>query len=159
MRNLAIMGIVALELMVVGCSSSSSTTTSSRAANGVWESALVGSDVGVGLSNFAIAFTVGSSGTLSVSYFSFLNTEPCFPLTGSSENGTFDVTSNTTTPSAKFTLNVQSGNSALVMTGTATGTTNSSGTVTWTSITGNWTLTGSGSCAGTGTFTMTQTSG
>jgi hypothetical protein len=52
---------------------------------------------------------------------------------------------------------VQSGGSTLALTGTATGTTDSSGTTTWSNITGTWTLTGGDPCAGSGTFTMSRT--
>jgi hypothetical protein len=157
MRNLAILGLVAMELMVVGCGSSNSTTSTSNAANGIWESALVGSDAGVGVFNFTTSFTVGGSGSLSVTYFSFLTTGPCFPLTGETTSGSFDVTSTGTTPAADFQFTVQSGGSTLSLTGTATGTTDSSGNTTWKSITGTWTETGGTNCGGSGTFTMTQT--
>lgn len=157
MRNLAIVAFLALELMVTGCgSSSSSTSSSTQSANGIWESALVGSDVGVGVFNFTTSFTVGGGGSLSVSYLSFLTTGPCFPLTGSSTSGSFDVTSTGSPPAANVTFTVQSGGNSLSMTGTATGTSDSSGNVTWTSITGTWTLTGGTGCAGGGTFTMTK---
>jgi len=157
MRNLAILGLVGLELMLIGCGSKSSTTSTTQAANGLWESALVGSDAGVGVFNFTTSFTVGSDGSLSVTYFSFLTTGPCFPLTGNSTSGSFDVTATGTTASANFQFSVQSGGSTLSMTGTATGATDSSGNTTWKSITGTWTLTGGTGCTGSGTFTMTQT--
>jgi hypothetical protein len=158
MRNLAILGLVALELMVCGCGSkSNSTTSASQSANGIWESALVGKDAGVGVFNFSTAFTVNGDNSLSVSFFSFLTSGPCFPLTGNKTSGSFDVTSTGTTPAANFQFSVQSGGSNLSLTGTATGTTDSSGNTTWTSITGTWTLTGGTNCAGGGTFTMTKT--
>jgi hypothetical protein len=158
MRNLALVGLLALELMVTGCGSSHSTTSTTQSANGIWESALVGSDVGTGVFNFTTTFTVGGDGSLSVTYFSFLTTGPCFPLTGDSTSGSFNVTSTGTTPAATFTFSVQSGGNNLSLKGTATGTSDSSGNVTWTSITGSWGLTGGTGCAGSGSFTMTKTS-
>jgi len=158
MRSLAILGLVVVELMVVGCgNSNNSTTSTTQAANGIWESALVGKDAGVGVFNFTTAFTVNSDNSLNVSFFSFLTTGPCFPLTGASTTGSFDVTSTSTTPTANFQFTVQSGGSTLTLTGTATGTTDSSGNTTWTSITGTWTVAGGTSCTGGGTFTMTET--
>lgn len=159
MRSLSISVFVAMELMVMGCGSShNATSTASTSANGIWESALVGSDAGVGVFNFTTSFTVASDNSLNVGYFSFLNTGPCFPLTGETTSGSFKVTSTAATASAAdFQFMVQSGGNTLSMTGTATGTTDSSGKTTWTSITGTWSLTGGAGCAGNGTFTMTKT--
>jgi len=147
-----------MELMVMGCGSNNTTTTSANtAANGIWESALVGEDAGVGVFNFTTSFTVGSDNSLNVTYFSFLTTGPCFPLTGESTSGTFQVTSTAATSTASFQFMVQGSSSTLSLTGTATGTTDSSGNTTWTSITGAYSLTGGTGCTGKGTFTMTQT--
>ncbi|MBZ5680629.1 MAG: hypothetical protein LAO24_11025 [Acidobacteriia bacterium] len=154
MRNLAILVLLAMELAVIGCGGS--TTSTVKAADGTWESALAGSNAGVGVFNFITSFSVGGSGSLSVSYLSFLTTGPCFPISGNTASGTFNVTATGTTPTADFQFTVQSGNSALAMTGTATGTTDSSGNVTWSTITGTWTLTGDTGCTGSGTFTMTR---
>src|SRR5438046_10084811 len=100
MRNLAILGLLALELMLIGCGSSTSSTV--KTANGTWESALIGSDAGVGVFNFITQFSVGTGGTLSVSYLSFLTTGPCFPISGDTASGSFDVTANGTTRSANY---------------------------------------------------------
>ena len=156
MRTPAIAALVLIELMVAGCGSHSS-TASTQAANGIWESALVGSDAGVGVFNFTTAFTVNSDDSLNVSFFSFLTTGPCFPLTGENTSGTFDVTSTSATSTASFQFTAQAGGNTLSLTGTATGTTDSAGNTTWTSITGTWTLAGGTGCTGGGTFTMTQT--
>jgi len=157
MRNLAILGLLALELMLIGCGGSTSSTV--KTANGTWESALIGSDAGVGVFNFITQFSVGTGGTLSVSYLSFLTTGPCFPISGDTASGSFDVTASGTTPAANFQFTVQSGSNTLAMTGTATGTTDSSGNITWSKIAGPWTLTGGTDGAGSGTFTMTRTGG
>jgi hypothetical protein len=157
MRNLAILGLLAVELTLVGCGSSTSSTV--KTADGVWESALIGSNAGVGVFNFITRFSVGTNGSLSVSYLSFLTTGPCFLISGNTASGSFNVTATGTSPAANFEFTVQSGGNALALTGTATGTTDSSGNITWSTITGTWALTGETGCEGSGTFTMTRTSG
>jgi hypothetical protein len=153
MKKLAVLTSLALVLTSIGCGSS--TTSPVKAADGTWESALVGTNAGVGVFNFLTSFSVGNNGALSVSYFSFLTTGPCFPVTGETVSGTFDVTSATTTlTSANFQFSVQSSDNSLTLTGTATGTTDTSSNTTWSTITGTWTQTGGSSCAGSGTFTM-----
>lgn len=159
MRNLAILGLVAMELIVMGCGSKSSTTSTTSGTTGLWESALIGKNAGVGVFNFTTSFTIGGDGTLSVSYFSFLTTGPCFGLTGDTTSGSLTGSTSGTTATGTFQFSVLSNGNTLAMTGTATGTTDSSGNTTWTSITGTWTLTGGTNCAGSGTFTMTQTTG
>lgn len=159
MRNLAIFVLVAMELMVMGCGSNNNTTSTTQGTTGIWESALIGTGAGVGVFNFTTSFTIGGDGSLSVTYFSFLTTGPCFGLTGETTSGTLTGSTTGTTTTGPFQFSVQQNGNTLTMTGTATGTTDSSGNTTWTSITGTWTLTGGTSCAGSGTFTMTQTSG
>ncbi len=160
MRNLAILGLVAMELAVMGCGSSkNSPTSTTQAATGLWESALIGTDAGVGVFNFTTSFTIGGDGSLSVTYFSFLTTGPCFALTGDTTSGSLTGTTTGTNATGNFQFSVQSNGNTLALTGAATGTTDSSGNTTWTSITGTWTLTGGTSCTGTGTFTMKPTTG
>jgi hypothetical protein len=155
MKKLALLVLLAIELTLTGCGSSP--TSTAKAADGTWESALIGTDAGVGVFNFLTKFSVGANNALSVSYFSFLTTGPCFPLTGETTSGTFTVTSATTTStSANFQFTVKSGASSLAVTGTAAGTTDSSSNTTWSTITGTWTLTGGSGCTGSGTFTMTR---
>jgi hypothetical protein len=155
MKKLAVVVLLAFELALTGCGSSPTSTV--KAADGTWQSALIGTDAGLGVFNFLTKFSVGANGALSVSYFSFLTTGRCFPLTGETAGGTFTVTSATTTStSANFQFTVQSGASSLAMTGTAAGTTDSSSNTTWSTITGTWTLTGGSGCTGSGTFTMSR---
>lgn len=155
MRNLVLFGLLALALTMVGCGSG--TTSTVKAADGIWESALIGPNVGLGVFNFITSFSVDNSGSMNVSYVSFLTTGPCFSITGETANGTFDVTTTGTSPTANFSLTVQSSASSLTLTGTATGTTDASGNTTWSTITGDWTETGDTVCTGSGTFTMTRT--
>jgi hypothetical protein len=161
MRNLAtqmaVLGLLALTTMLSGCGSSTPATLT--AADGTWESALIGPGSGDAVFNFITSFSVDGTGGLSISYISFLTTGPCFPISGNTAGGTFVVTATGTTPTADFAFTVQSGGSSLALTGTATGTTDTSGTTTWSSITGTWTLTGGDPCTGSGTFTMTRTGG
>ena len=158
MKKLAVLLLLALELTLTGCGSSTA-SSSVKAANGTWESSLIGTDAGIDVFKVITTFSVGATGALSVSYFGFLTTGPCFPLTGETPSGTFTVTSATTTSTSanvQFTV-PSSGNSlanSLAMTGTATGTTDTSGNTTWSTITGTWTLTGGSGCTGSGTFTM-----
>lgn len=155
MKKLALVVLLAIEVALAGCGSGPTSTV--KAADGTWQSALIGTDAGVGVFNFLTKFSVGANSALSVSYFSFLNTGPCFPLTGETAGGIFTVTSATTTStSANFQFTVHSGGASLAMTGTAAGTTDSSANTTWSTITGTWTLTGGSGCAGSGTFTMTR---
>jgi hypothetical protein len=161
MRNLAtqtaVLGLLALTAMLSGCGSSTPATLT--AADGTWESALIGPGSGGAVFNFITSFSVDGTGGLSISYISFLTTGPCFPISGNTAGGTFAVTATGTTPTADFAFTVQSGGSTLALTGTATGATDTSGTTTWSSITGTWTLTGGDPCTGSGTFTMKRTGG
>jgi hypothetical protein len=158
MRKLAISALLILGLTMLGCGDSSTPSTET-AADGVWESALIGPGSGDAVFNFITSFSVGGTGSLSVSYISFLTTGPCFPITGNTAGGTFTVTATGTSPTADFAFTVQSGSNSLALTGTATGTTDTAGTTTWSTITGDWTLTGDEACTGAGTFTMTRTGG
>jgi hypothetical protein len=155
MKEVAILLLVAL--MLNGCSSS--TTAVQAAAGGTWQAQMLGGD-GPGFS-FNTQFTVGSNGSLSVSYFQFLNAnvESCFPLSGGTVSGSMILTVNTTTNAVTGTFNyvVQSGGNTLTLNGTVTGT--ETGTaLTGTSIIGSWTLTGGDGCNDTipGSFTMSQ---
>jgi hypothetical protein len=147
--------LLALELSLSGCSASPTSTV--KAADGIWESALAGTDAGVAVFNFVTSFSIGADGSLSVSSVSFLTGGPCFPVTGATASGSFDVISAAiASTTANFQFMVQSGDNSLALTGTATGTTDSSNNTTWNSITGTWISSGDSSCAGSGTFTMTR---
>lgn len=156
MRKLAIFGLLILGMTMLACGGGSTPTTET-AADGTWESALIGPGSGDAVFNFITSFSVDGTGGLSVSYISFLTTGPCFPITGNNAGGTFVVTATGTAPTADFAFTVQSGTNSLALTGTATGTTSTTGTTTWSTITGDWTLTGGDTCTGAGTFTMTRT--
>jgi len=161
MKQVAILLLLALTLD--GCGSSHSTPTQT-AAGGAWQSQMfggMGPDSGF---SFITQFTLGSNGTLSISYFQFLNSNSaqCFPVSGGTLAGTMMLTENTTNFSVTgpFSFTVQSGGNTLSLTGNVTGTENglNGTTLTSGSVTGTWTLTGGTGCNDPtgGTFTMTQ---
>jgi hypothetical protein len=160
MKEVAILLLVALTLN--GCGTTS--TPVQTAAGGLWSAQMLGGDSPATGYSFITQFTVGGDGTLSVSYFQFLNlsSTPCFPINGGTVAGSMILTQNTTnfTVTGTFTLTVQSGGNTLTLNGTVTGTENglNGSTLSGASITGTWTLAGGTGCSdSTNTsFTMTQ---
>ena len=95
MKEVAILLLVALALN--GCGSSNTTATQT-AAGGTWQAQTfggIGPDSGF---SFITQFTLGSNGTLSISYFQFLNSNSaqCFPVSGGTQAGSMILTENTT---------------------------------------------------------------
>lgn len=157
MKEVAVLLLVALTLN--GCGSSSSTTAPTT-VKGLWSADLPGGTGPASGFSFTTQFTVNGDGSLSITYFQFLNQGVCFPISGGSETGSMVLSTNTTTNAVTgtFTYTVQSGGSTLTLNGTVTGTANST-TLSGGSITGTWSLTGGSGCTSTnGSFTMTQTS-
>jgi hypothetical protein len=157
MKKLVIVGLLALGFFLAGCGTTRTPTTA--AAGGNWAATFAGPPAGETLFNFITTFSVNAGGSMSVSSVNFLTTSSgsCFPVTGVTAAGTFDVTSAQSDPTAtaNVTFSLQNGGNALAMTGTATGVTNTTAlTTVWNAVTGTWTLTGSSSCTGGGTFTM-----
>jgi hypothetical protein len=160
MKVVAVLLLLALSL-ATGCGGRTTIPASAQtAASGGWNAQLLGgAGEGSGLS-FTTQFTVNGDGSLSVTFFQFLTEGLCFTATGEAPTGTMDLTLNNANQQVigTFTFTVQSSGNTLTMngqvTGTESGTTLSSGT-----ITGNWTLTsGTPACNGTsGNFTMTET--
>jgi hypothetical protein len=131
---------------LVGCGSSSNPAN----INGNWNAALVDSSNGQTQWNFATSLVVNGDGTLSVSNFQFSSSgESCF-VDGETETGSFTLSGNFNGQvSGKFGLNVLSNSpsdNTLALSGTVTGST----------ISGTWTLTGGTGCSGNGSFTMTK---
>lgn len=154
MKEVAI--LLLLVLLVNGCGSSRPTAQS--ATGGVWSGDLSGGEGSASGFSFITQFTVDSSGTLSFSSFEFINQGNCFPLDGGSISGTMGLTENMATDqvTGSMTLTVTGNGNTLTLsspdgvTGTLTGTTLSSG-----SVTGTWTLTGGTGCTNAaGSFTM-----
>jgi hypothetical protein len=157
MKKLAIVGLLALGSFLAGCGATRTPTTA--AAGGNWEVSFAGPPANETLFDFETTFSVNAGGGMSVSAVNFLtsSSDSCFPVTGVTASGAFDVTSLQSDPTAtaNVTFSVQNGGNALAMTGTATGVTNTVAlTTVWNAVTGTWTLTGSSSCTGSGTFTM-----
>lgn len=150
--------VLLLSLVLSGCGNNNRTTTQA-AAGGVWQSQLLGGSGTASGFSFTTQFTVGSDGTLSITSFQFLTNGTCFPVAGGTQSGTMVLTLNSTTDAVTgtFSFQVQSGNNMLTLNGTVTGTEVGS-TLSATTVTGTWALTGDTGCNDTtgGSFTMTQ---
>jgi hypothetical protein len=148
MKKFAILGLLMLELALSGCGSTSQTTAATD-TSGVWQAVMSGGAGEASALSFVTKFSVNGDGSLNISSFNFLNTDPqaCF-VSGQTEGGTASVTTDSTgLVTGTVTYTVQSGTPAgntLTLTGTEDGTT----------ITGTWALTGGGACTGAGDFTM-----
>jgi hypothetical protein len=159
MKEVAVLLLVAL--MLNGCGSSSKTSTPAT-ATGVWMADLPGGTGPASGFSFTTQFTVNGNGSLDITYFQFLTSGTCFPITGGTQTGSMVLTTNTTTNAVTgtFVYTVQSGGNTLTLNGTVTGnvatnTTTFSGGL----VTGTWAVTGGTGCNVTGqSFTMNQTS-
>jgi hypothetical protein len=148
MRRFAIVGLMALTAMIVGCGNTPENFTAVDTGSGTWEAALNDGLGNASALNFVTTFSVNTDNSLSVTFVGFLNENSCFLNETASGNAELTTTgTNVVTGPVNFTINSTSpsGNS-LVLAGTENGT----------SITGQWTLTGGSGCAGTGSFTMTK---
>src|ERR1700756_3904264 len=109
MKQVAIM--LLMVLMLNGCGSS--TTSTQTAAGGTWQAQMLGGEGTASGFSFITQFTVGGNGTLSVSYFQFLNSNSaqCFPVAGGTQSGSMVLTTNTSnsTVTGTFSFTVQSG--------------------------------------------------
>jgi len=163
MKKLAVLALLALEMMVSGCGTTTNgTTTTTTSASGKWQAVMAGGDGQAGALNFVTAFTVGSGGgNLDITSFSFLTTGPCFGATVAESGSATLVTSSTNAVTGTLSYSVSdatSTGSVLILDGTTVTGTSSSGTLHGGVVTGTWNLTGPSGCTGGGTFTMTQTS-
>jgi len=160
MKEVAILLLTALLLSGCGGKSNSSTTTQTTAGN-TWQAEMLGGEGTASGFSFITQFTVGGDGTLSISYFQFLNSNStqCFPVAGGTQSGSMVLTTNTSnsTVTGTFSFTVQSGGNTLALTGTVTGTENGT-TLSGGSVTGTWTVSGATGCNDPtgGSFTMTQ---
>src|SRR5260370_21283632 len=158
MKEVAILLLAAL--LLNGCGSSSSTTTQTAAGNTGQAEMRGGEGTASGFS-YITQFTVGGDGTLSISYFQFLNSNSTqfFPVAGGTQSGSMVLTTNTSnsTVTGTFSFTVQSGGNTLALTGTVTGTENGT-TLSGGSVTGTWTVSGGTGCNDPtgGSLTMTQ---
>jgi hypothetical protein len=181
-KQLAILGVLALQLAVLSCGNSVPYNTIATSTNGNWEAKLLGGTGQAAELNFVVGIQLTNNfGTLEpviVSGLGFFNSSKCFQP--SSVNGATSVNVNgnaefTATSSAQITgtlsLTVNSitppGNTLVLtaappnggLSGTSSGTTSTVGTLTNGVAWGTWQLTGGqgdASCAGGGTFLMCQ---
>jgi hypothetical protein len=141
MKKLAVVGLMAVALTLVGCGSNGSKGN----INGTWTAVLTGDEN----FTFGTSLVVNNDGTLIVSQFSFSTNGPCF-VSGETESGSFGLTGDFNGKvTGTFTLNVVSGQpsgNTLMLAGTVNGN----------AITGTWSLTGGSGCTGSGNFTMAK---
>jgi hypothetical protein len=143
MKKLAVVGLVAVVLTLVGCGLNDHRHGN---INGTWTAVLSDTDF-----TFGTSLVVNNDGTLSVSQFSFSTNGPCF-VSGETESGSFAFTGDFNGHvTGQFGFKVVSGSpsgNTLTLTGTVNGNT----------IAGAWSLTGGNptGCQGSGTFTMTH---
>jgi hypothetical protein len=163
MKKLAILALLALEIIVCSCGNSTTTTTTQTSAGGKWQVVMLGGTGQSSALDFITSFTVGSGGgTLSVTTLSFLNTQACFVSNATASGSAVLTTDSSNNVTGTLTYSVVSGvpaGNTLTLDGTAVTGTASSGALSGGKVTGNWTLTGAAgdsSCTGGGTFTMTQ---
>ena len=141
MKKLAVAGLVAVVLTLVGCGWHDHGHGN---INGTWTAILSDSAF-----SFGTSVVVNGDGTLSIDQFSFSTNGPCF-LSGETESGSFAFTGD-------FNGNVTGHFDYKVVSGSPSGNTLTlTGTVSGGTIGGNWSLTGGSGCTGSGTFTMAK---
>jgi hypothetical protein len=144
MKEVAAMLLVALLLQ--GCSSN--TTPVQTSAGGTWQAKMLGGNGEASGFSFITQFTVQGDGALSITSFQFLthDNSSCFPVTGGTVTGTMSLTVNSNdTVTGTLLFTVLSGENTLTLNGVVTGTAvNNVTTLSGASITGNWTLAGDG---------------
>lgn len=151
------------------CGSSNNSTLSPQqaqsATSGTWSAEIIGGESAASGFSFITQFTLNDNGSLNVTYFQFLTSEPgpspCFPANGGTEAGTImlsNVNGSTFQVNGTFKFTVQGNGNTLTLNGALTGTATTTNTLTNGSITGTWNVTGTSGCTDTkgGTFTMTQ---
>ena len=167
MKKLAVLALIALEILVCSCGTSTKTTTQpTTSAGGKWQAVMSGGVAQTGALDFVTAFTVGSGGgALDITAFSFLTTGSCFSTTVT-ENGSATLvtdSSNAVTGTLNYSVSGADLGSTLTLTGTTVTGTSNNGVLTGGVVTGTWSLSSSATgCITTGgtsgTFTMTQSS-
>ena len=169
MKKLALMALLALEMVVSGCGNSTPSNVTNTQAKGNWEAQLSGGSDQTALMNFVTTFSVVDQGPLDITGFGFFNSGACFATGATAETATGSANfgtnaSNQVSGTLSMTIKSSTTGSTLNLSGTLTGTSNGTTTTTGTLsngvVVGNWTLTpGSAStCTGalSGTFLMCQ---
>jgi hypothetical protein len=146
-QTIATIAFAMLGLFMAGCSSSNS---NSGNINGNWSASLTNAD-GSPSYAFTTTFTDAGSGGVAVTNFSFTSNDHCFAGDTTSETGSFGFSGNlngnvTGTFGMNITTEFPNGatQNVLALQGTVSGST----------ISGTWTLTGG--CTGAGTFKITK---
>ncbi|HXJ85545.1 MAG TPA: hypothetical protein VMS18_01910 [Candidatus Binatia bacterium] len=171
MKKLALVALLAVELVVCGCGASNNTSNETNTqATGNWEAQLTGGTDQAALLNFVTSFTVTNSGPLDITGFGFFNAGACFATGTDAENVTGNAnftTSSTTSVTGTLNLTIKSSTNGSVLTlnpgdltGTSNGTTSTTGTLSNGVVVGTWSLTpGSGlnGCSSaSGTYILCQ---
>ncbi len=176
MKKLAILILLAMEIVVCGCGSGNTTNNYvNTATSGNWEAQFTvgsGSFSQASLLSFVTTFSVTNNGPLGDPLLSFFNDGACFSTTkdANSVAGNASFTTDTTTGQVTGSLNltVTSNTTGSVLTltslpdgltGTSNGTTTTTGTLSNGVVVGTFLLTpgaNASSCTGGGTFIMCQ---
>jgi hypothetical protein len=179
MKKLAILIVLVPMLVISGCGSRTlADTPTNTTTSGNWEAKLTGGTGAASELNFVTSFTVTDNGTgsnlaLDITGFSFINAGTCFlnGIDASSEAGTttFSTATGTDQVTGQLSYTITSiappGNVLTMssyqngLTGTSSGTSSTTGTLSDGVVVGTWTLTSSAStagCTGSGTFLMCQ---
>jgi hypothetical protein len=163
MKSIAILSLVALALVVLGCGATNTLTTN---VSGTWEATLTSTSGGNSNTlSFITTFSLNLNGSLNVTNFTFLNTGGCFVSNTLPVGTAVLTTSGTNQVTGPFNFTVASSNpggNTLTLSGTLTGTSNGTtttvGTLSNGVVKGGWTLSNSSDadCTGSGSFTMCQ---
>jgi hypothetical protein len=168
MTRLAILALLVVAFVLSSCGSvPTPTNVISTTASGNWEAQLTGGTGQAALLNFVTNFVVTDIGPLTINGFNFINAGTCFvdqeQASGSAQYTTAGDGQVTGTLNYQVLSRIPSGNLLKLsgtLTGTATATNGSTGTLSGGAVTGTWTLSGSSDCGGSdgvsGTFTMCQ---
>src|SRR5271166_3681380 len=178
MKKLAILIVLALILAISGCGSRTlNNTPTNTTTSGNWEAKLTGGVGAASQLNFVTSFTVTDNGTgnnlaLDITGFNFFNTNTgtCFinGIDASTETGTATFSTATGTDQVTgelsyiVTSHAPAGNVLTLtsnqdgLTGTSSGTSSTTGTLSNGVVAGTWTLSGGTGCTGSGTFLMCQ---
>lgn len=164
MKKVAIPALLALLLLVCGCGSTSPPNAVTTTTSGNWEAQLTGGTGAAADLNFVINFSVtNTTGEpaqgLSILGFSFINNGPCFltGITATSQGGSATITTLSTsqvtgsmslTITSNATSGTQAGNTLQLtaqqpgggVSGTSSGTTATSGTLSNGVVWGVWSL-------------------
>ena len=155
-KQIGVIVLLAFALATSGCGSTSVPGSGSGNINGTWTATLSDTN-GSPAYTFSTTFSPGTSGSLTVTNFTFTLPGPCFDSYQAdqySENGTFSLNGNFSgSVSGTFAMTISTlfptTNNVLTLNGTVNGST----------ISGTWKATGLTGCSGTGSFNLQPTMG